>query len=1039
MTSDGIDLAASRAILIGTGVYDDKGLPPIPQANHSINRLSRVLTDPALCGWPADSVGLLPDQLERRDALELIQQYSQEATGCLLFYFVGHGVPDRDGRLFLALRRTAQDHPHVCGLAYEHVRRAVSDSRATLKIIILDCCWSSDVSPPRATSGGNPLSVKGTVVLTASVTMAKAAPGDGAENSCTAFTGALLKHVVEGVPDAGEYLTIGALYAQVKQSLDRSGLPEPDLKGQDLAHTFCFSRNVAHRPFLPARKRGTVATPPVERELESVRLLDAVRSGTEAVVVVTGLAGVGKSTLAHRVLGAESAIADEFGSRLQWRELTPGAPWNADTLVDTLAAAAGRPAPMHAGGSVLDRLDLVLTLLADMAVTVVIDSAEHLLLPGTNRFSMELDEVFELLTTRRDKHRVRVVLIMRQLPSSSNDFIWPHQVEHVPIKGLGLTDFARYLRHLDGLRRHDVKRRSDGELAACWRTLNGNPRLAELMFTHLDGDLTNSFDEQVARLVGMRFSDVVRQIRTDAHAQVNAVRHVLRAVAALQMPAGPALVCALLRDGSDAKAVVTILRNLAARRLVNEVDVEAEQPTGRRYYVPTSEIDWVLGDLSEQDREDLLVQAALHLSNYRVAKSDIRGPQDLTVHFTQLDVTLRAHAYRLAFKLVESISEVVEPWGLGGLLLPAREAVRDHLDEHGTPVNFLALGDIYVEQRRRPEAMDAYEKALSGIRSTSKPELRRRILLSIGSLHWLYNEVDQAEHRYKDALSMAQEFDDLDDQAAAWDSLARCSRHRGDYSQAFRRGALALSLGQQSARAPEVVGVALRLSRWYAEVGERDSAARLLDVAKREALEYRSAPLMADYFDGYADLLLADDDPAAVPTARTAVERALQSYHPAVLVHARTTLAYCYLKRGDARQALREIERATPYRFEGRALEVLALHGLASLGAGHFAKADDRFRKLHDEARRLLRDEGDFVSRYMLGFAICAIDGHRGRSLSSAREEFTRAGRQPTRLTPGLLGRIASMLRILQEYRQSRELADVISRLVEAGAQPGGA
>lgn len=133
---------SSCAVLIGTATYNDSAFPPVPAAANSLRGFQAVLTDPELCGWPADRLTVMRDASDPAVVVKQLRELAAESTGVLLVYFVGHGTIASDAKLCLALTATESAHPDITGVEYDRVRRALLASPARIKIVILDCCYS---------------------------------------------------------------------------------------------------------------------------------------------------------------------------------------------------------------------------------------------------------------------------------------------------------------------------------------------------------------------------------------------------------------------------------------------------------------------------------------------------------------------------------------------------------------------------------------------------------------------------------------------------------------------------------------------------------------------------------------------------------------------------------------------------------------------------------------------------------------------------------------------------------------------------------
>ena len=144
------DRSRSRAVLIGTSTYSE--LPGVPAAANSLARMQRLLTGP-LCLWPTSQVTLVPDQRLPGDLPDRLIDLYKQATDVALFYYVGHGQIDDEGQLCLGLvdsRRLETERRATTSLTFDAVRRALRASPASIKVIILDCCFAGQaVHGPR--------------------------------------------------------------------------------------------------------------------------------------------------------------------------------------------------------------------------------------------------------------------------------------------------------------------------------------------------------------------------------------------------------------------------------------------------------------------------------------------------------------------------------------------------------------------------------------------------------------------------------------------------------------------------------------------------------------------------------------------------------------------------------------------------------------------------------------------------------------------------------------------------------------------------
>ena len=229
--TDQVSHTRSRAILIATSVSADPVIPAMPAAVGSLAAMREVLTDPALCGWPATSVTSVRDASDPRTLMRTLRKLAGEAEETLLLYFAGPGILLKHDELGLGLADTQLHDVEDSGLPYGLVRRAVLRSRARLRIVILDCSYSGRViSGPAAIRVAELTSISETYVLTASDR--EADPGDA---TASAFTAELVASMRAGIPGGPPTLTLDDLYPHLAGRLRQAGRPAPNRESSGLA------------------------------------------------------------------------------------------------------------------------------------------------------------------------------------------------------------------------------------------------------------------------------------------------------------------------------------------------------------------------------------------------------------------------------------------------------------------------------------------------------------------------------------------------------------------------------------------------------------------------------------------------------------------------------------------------------------------------------------------------------------------------------------------------------------------------------------
>ncbi|HWS38625.1 MAG TPA: AAA domain-containing protein [Actinoplanes sp.] len=142
------------ALLIGTASYDaDPQLTGLPSVRNDVHQMKAIL----------DQAGRFDDVAHYLDvtANEFVKRvedfYDARKRGDLaLFYFSGHGIKHADNQsVFLAARDSVTAGLHATALDTDgQLRHLLNHTKASHKVVLLDCCFSGAFSPRARLSGG---------------------------------------------------------------------------------------------------------------------------------------------------------------------------------------------------------------------------------------------------------------------------------------------------------------------------------------------------------------------------------------------------------------------------------------------------------------------------------------------------------------------------------------------------------------------------------------------------------------------------------------------------------------------------------------------------------------------------------------------------------------------------------------------------------------------------------------------------------------------------------------------------------------------
>jgi hypothetical protein len=275
MSTEATVPAGSKAVLVGVSAYADPKFPDIRAARNSVAQMRATLTEPALCGWPADSVTTIVDPSSATDLAVQIAELAEDTHGVMLFYYAGHGTLSPQGDLHLTVTTTRELRPKLTGIAWTAIAETLRESPATVRIAILDCCFSGQAIEVAAADSAaliaDSVHIEGVYTLTATTRnrVAHVPPPDQQHTAATSFTQVLLNLITTGVPGGPQALTLGSIYPLLRARLLARGLPRPDQRGTDTADRFLFTRNAAHPSTRPKARRK--AYPNIRAKAEEIQ------------------------------------------------------------------------------------------------------------------------------------------------------------------------------------------------------------------------------------------------------------------------------------------------------------------------------------------------------------------------------------------------------------------------------------------------------------------------------------------------------------------------------------------------------------------------------------------------------------------------------------------------------------------------------------------------------------------------------------------------------------------------------------------------
>ncbi|MFB7337779.1 caspase domain-containing protein [Streptomyces adustus] len=231
LPSPELDFSRSRAVVIGSGTYENEQLNPLPSSLNDAREIHETLLNTEIFGFKPDHCVLVTDPAAPSEMLLPLEDAAEEAEDVLFIYYSGHSLISDGGSLNLSTRATRIDRLASTTLSASLIAQVVAQSRAREHVIIADACFAARLADCFA-------SVPDCYILGATGRTQRAMTDR--ENSL--FTKGLLKTLRSGIPGAASHLTLIDVFLDMLRSNDNS-LPSPRLSLSQISHPRCLLRN----------------------------------------------------------------------------------------------------------------------------------------------------------------------------------------------------------------------------------------------------------------------------------------------------------------------------------------------------------------------------------------------------------------------------------------------------------------------------------------------------------------------------------------------------------------------------------------------------------------------------------------------------------------------------------------------------------------------------------------------------------------------------------------------------------------------------
>src|SRR4051794_28607989 len=142
MVSNPLHQASNRALLVGASSFASRDLPNIRGVRRGVKALADVLCDPQRGVFDRKSCDVVLNPSAPSEFFDPLHRASAGTRDLLLVYYGGHGLLDRNLRLHLAIKKSNPHQPVGNSVIYEEVKEFLERSGASVRVLILDCCFS---------------------------------------------------------------------------------------------------------------------------------------------------------------------------------------------------------------------------------------------------------------------------------------------------------------------------------------------------------------------------------------------------------------------------------------------------------------------------------------------------------------------------------------------------------------------------------------------------------------------------------------------------------------------------------------------------------------------------------------------------------------------------------------------------------------------------------------------------------------------------------------------------------------------------------
>ncbi|MEM8642238.1 MAG: tetratricopeptide repeat protein [Cyanobacteria bacterium P01_G01_bin.54] len=556
------------------------------------------------------------------------------------------------------------------------------------------------------------------------------------------------------------------------------------------------------------------------------------KAGTPGVLAIVGQGGIGKTSLAVKLLEAVQASFE----RVVFFKCQAGTGF--DELVGFLLTDGLDIENVKEFKMPEQQIAAVVRGLGQRRCLLVVDNLESVLEPGTHRAtSVELGRLLHGLVYQR--HGSRLVLTSREVPADLGELrgqkwrLNPKRVQLERLPGIDDADAVAILREEYGFTD------SDDDLKWIAERVKGHPLVLELLgseYAEMPGYL-----RQHPELVTDEAAVVVRQqlARRD-----EAERELLARMAVLRVPIGVEGLTFLrcYQEDNFRFEVATIIEEPAelkteeTKETQTLVDRLLQSSSARRQYDKERaecfyDLHPLIKEVVQQEFSDELPELMQRAYKFYCTGKNLDNPKTLEDLHPVLEAQYFAFQtvnYDEAFNLLNNqIYEYLYPWGKWSLLEELYKRITPKLSDNiDLRICNQSLG---ILERDRGNWDNAFEYFQNSLKLAKEAESKTGMATSwglLGDIERNRGNWDAAERLYRQSLELLEELGDRSGMATSWGQLGNIERNRGNWDAAER-------LYRQSLELLEELGDRSGMATSWGVLGDIENCRGNWDAAER--------------------------------------------------------------------------------------------------------------------------------------------------------------------------------------------------------------